>query len=136
MVLGLFIISNSFGQVDSVGLKNAMQQLDNGLLKNEKAVLQSVLHKSVSYGHSNGWIQNKKDVLNDYESGKMIYKKIEKNSSSIVSINKKWATVKTNTNVEGEVSGTAFNLKLHVLQVWMKTKKGWQLYARQSAKIN
>ncbi|HLF47607.1 MAG TPA: nuclear transport factor 2 family protein [Chitinophagaceae bacterium] len=112
-----------------------MQKLDKALLQKDEVVLKTVLNKELNYGHSNGWIQTKSDVLNDYKSGKLIYNKIENNSSAFLTINKKWATVKTNTNAEGAVNGTAFKLTLHVMQVWLKTKKGWQLYSRQSAKL-
>ena len=136
----LFIISLFFtslavaGQVDSLPLKVAMKNLDMALLGKEEAVLTTILHKDLSFGHSNGWIQSKNDILNDFKSGKLVYNKFENNSSTIVSIGKKYATVKTNSNAEGVVNGTAFKLTLHVMQFWIKTKKGWQLIARQSAK--
>ena len=136
----LFVISLFFaslvvaGQVDSIALKGAMRNLDKALLEKDEAVLNSVLHKELSFGHSNGWIQSKSDILNDFRSGKLIYHKIENNNSAIVKIGKRYATVKTNTNAEGAVSGSAFKLTLHVMQFWIKTKKGWQLIARQSAK--
>ena len=130
----LFLINSIYAQVDSVGLKNTMQQLDKALLQKDETVLKSVLHKDLSYGHSNGWIQSKSDILNDFKSGKLAYDKIENNSSVIIIITRDYATVKTNTNAEGAVNGTAFNLKLHITQFWIKTKKGWQLIARQSAK--
>ena len=134
--LVLFLFSNSFAQVDSIGLKNAMQQLDKALLEKNETVLESVLHKDISFGHSNGWIQTKTDILNDFSSGKLTYNKFENNSSAIVKISKEYATVKTNTNAEGVVNGTAFKLTLHIMQFWIKTKKGWQLIARQSAKLS
>jgi hypothetical protein len=135
-VLFLFTTQNSFAQIDSVGLKNAMQQLDKALLQKDETVLKSVLHKDLSFGHSNGWIQTKTDILNDFSSGKLTYNKFENNSSAIVTISKEYATVKTNTNAEGVVNGTAFKLTLHIMQFWIKTKKGWQLIARQSAKLS
>ena len=130
----LFLVTGSFAQIDSVGLKDAMQQLDKALLQKDETVLKSVLHKDLSYGHSNGWIQSKSDIVNDFKSGKLTYNKIENNSSSIITISKKYATVKTNTNAEGVVNGTAFKLTLHIMQFWIRTKKGWQLIVRQSAK--
>ncbi|HEX3167837.1 MAG TPA: nuclear transport factor 2 family protein [Chitinophagaceae bacterium] len=133
-VLVLFVINSSFAQIDSIGLKTAMQQLDKALLQKDETVLRSVLHDDLSFGHSNGWIQSKSDILNDFTSGKLTYNKIENNSSAIVKISKQYATVKTNTNAEGTVNGTAFKLTLHIMQFWIKTKKGWQLIARQSAK--
>lgn len=133
-VLFLLAAKGSFAQADSIGLRNAMQQLDKALLQKDETVLKSVLHKDLSYGHSNGWIQSKNDILNDFTSGKLVYNKIDNNSSAIITISKKYATVKTNTNAEGAVNGTAFKLTLHIMQFWIKTKKGWQLIARQSAK--
>ena len=135
-VLFLLIAKSSFAQIDSVGLKNAMQQLDKALLQKDETVLNSVLHKDLSYGHSNGWIQSKSDILNDFTSGKLTYSKIENNSSAIIVINKEYATVKTNTNAEGVVNGTAFKLTLHIMQFWIKTKKAWQLITRQSTKLS
>jgi hypothetical protein len=134
--LVLFLFNISFAQIDSIGLKNAMQQLDKALLQKDETVLKSVLHKDLSYGHSNGWIQSKSDILNDFTSGKLTYSKIENNSSAIIVITKEYATVKTNTNAEGAVNGTAFKLTLHIMQFWIKTKKGWQLIARQSTKLS
>jgi len=131
----LFLVNHSIAQVDSAGLKEVMQQLDKALLQKDEIVLRSVLHKDVSYGHSNGWIQSRSDIMNDFKSGKLVYNKIENNSAAIVNIGKKYATVKTNTNAEGAVNGTAFKLTLHIMQFWIKTKKGWQLIARQSAKL-
>ena len=132
--LVLFLFNSSFARIDSIGLKNAMQELDKALLQKDEAGLKLVLHDDLSFGHSNGWIQSKSDILNDFASGKVTYNKIENNSSAIVKINKKYATVKTNTNAEGVVNGTAFKLTLHIMQFWVKTKKGWQLIVRQSAK--
>jgi len=135
--IGLLLFNVSLiAQLDSVGLKEVMQKLDNALLQKDEMVLKKVLNKDVNYGHSNGWVQTKTNVLNDFKTGKLVYNKIENINSAILSINKKWATVKTNTNAEGAVNGTAFKLTLHVMQVWMKTKKGWQLIARQSSKIS
>ncbi|HEY5772481.1 MAG TPA: nuclear transport factor 2 family protein [Chitinophagaceae bacterium] len=132
--LVLFLFNSSFAQIDSIGLKNAMQELDRALLQKDETVLKSILHKDLGFGHSNGWIQTKTDILNDFTNGKLTYNKFENNSSAIVTISKKYATVKTNTNAEGVVNGTAFKLTLHIMQFWIKTKKGWQLIARQSAK--
>ena len=134
--LVLFLFNSSFAQIDSIDLKNAMQQLDKALLQKDETVLKSVLHKDLSFGHSNGWIQTKADILNDFASGKLTYNTIENNSSAIVKISGKYATVKTNTNAEGSVNGTAFKLTVHIMQFWIKTKKGWQLIARQSAKLS
>jgi hypothetical protein len=125
----------AIAQTDSSSLKDALTGLDKALLSKDEKTLQQLLHKDVSFGHSSGWVQNRNDIFADFKSGKLVYHKLENSSVIIVSQNKKWATVRINTNAEGELDHKPFQLKLHVLQVWMKTKKGWQLLARQSAKI-
>ena len=123
-----------FAQVDSMGLKESMQKLDKALVQKDELVLQKILHNNVSYGHSSGWVQNKTDVLNDFKNGKLIYNKLESSNPVILAINKDWATVRMDTKAEGLLNGNAFNLSMYIMQVWMKTKVGWQLFARQSAK--
>ena len=134
--IGLFFTSLlAISQVDSVSLKDAMKKLDKALIEKDYSTLQAVLHNDVSYGHSNGWVQNKQDIVNDLKSTKLVYDKIENSSVTIAAINENWATVRTNTRAEGSINQNAFNFNLHVLQVWLKTKTGWQLMARQSTKL-
>lgn len=130
----LCFVSYSFAQADSTGLKLAMQKLDAALVQKDAVILRFMLHQDLSFGHSNGWIQSRKDVLDDFASGKLEYTKIENNSTAVIQIRKNRATATINTNVEGSVSGNPFKLNLHVMQIWLRTKKGWQLLARQSAK--
>lgn len=132
----LFISLVSIAQVDSVALKKAMSELDQALVNKDEKTLVQLLHPNVSYGHSNGWVQTKTDIINDLKSGKLTYDKIENIGVSIVAINNNWATVRTNTNATGRSTTVpTFELKLHVLEVWLKTSYGWQLLARQSTKL-
>lgn len=134
----LFFLTSvtSLAQADSVSLKEAMANLDRALVNKDEKALVQLLNKEVSYGHSNGWVQNKNDIINDLKTGKLIYDKLDNTSVAIVAINKNWATVRTNTNATGRSTTIpSFELKLHVLQVWLKTKNGWQLLARQSTKL-
>lgn len=132
----LFFSVVGVAQVDSLSLKKAMSDLDNALVNKDEKALVQLLHPDVSYGHSNGWVQNKNDIINDLKSGKLTYDKIDNISVSIVAINRNWATVRTNTNATGRSTTIpTFELKLHVLQVWLKTEYGWQLLARQGTKL-
>ena len=38
--------------------------------------LNRVLDEKVLYIHSNGWVQNKKEILDDMRSGKLVYQKV------------------------------------------------------------
>jgi hypothetical protein len=131
-----FIGVTCVAQVDSTSLKNAVAELNKALVNKDEQALVQLLHPNVSYGHSNAWVQTKNDILNDLKSGKLTYDKIDNTSVAIVAINANWATVRTNTNATGRSTAIpTFELKLHVLQVWLKTQNGWQLLARQSTKV-
>ena len=130
----LFTSLLTFAQVDSSELKKAMVELDRALVEKNEKVLDRLLHKEVSFGHSNGWVQSRSEVFDDFRTGKLVYLAIEKINGRVVTINKKMATARLNINVEGAVSGKSFKMSLHVLQVWLKNKKGWVLLARQSTK--
>ena len=56
LLLFLFVSTRSFAQADSIGLKKAMQQLDKALFQTDEMALTSLLHKDLSFVHSNGWI--------------------------------------------------------------------------------
>lgn len=135
-ILLFFISWIGIAQADSIALKNAMRKLDKALLEKDSLALSELLSEDLSFGHSNGWVQTKKDVWNDFASGKLEYKKIDTKSIAIVSMNKKWASVRTAADVTGKAGDKEYDMTLHVLQFWVKKKKGWQLLARQSAKLN
>lgn len=115
-------------------LKQAVVKLDEALVKKDTVVLNQVLHNELTYGHSNGWIETKREVISDLVTGKLVYKKI-KSKEHQWRTGKDWATLRTKTEIEYVMDGKEGSLNLHVLQVWLKTNKGWQLLARQSTKM-
>lgn len=133
VTISLLISSLAIGQ-DTIGLRKATTMLNEALLKKDAVVLNRLLEDKLSYGHSNGWIQSKEDVMADFVSGKIEYKKIEVGEENFT-ITAQAVAVRSITKVEGVVSGTAFSMSLQVLQVWKRIKKQWVLIARQSVKV-
>lgn len=115
-------------------LKEAEAKLESALIAQDTILLKQLLHKDVSYGHSNGWVETKADVINDLVNGKLSYYKIDTKDVKWTVINNV-ATLRNTSDIKYEVDGKAGELHLHVVQVWLKTNKGWQLFARQSTKI-
>lgn len=132
-ILLFFISLICFSQNDE-SIKKLSMQLEEALIKKDSIVLNQLLHLKVQYGHSNGWVQTKSNILSDIRTGYLVYKKLE-TKNIIVDGNKKLKTLICKTHAEGEVNKAKFNLNLHVMQVWTKTKKSWQLISRQSAKL-
>lgn len=133
LILTLTMNSLVIGQ-DTTGLKNATVLLNEALLKKDSSVLMQLLDNNVSYGHSNGWIQSKSDVVKDFSSGKISYTKMEVSDEKFL-MQKQAVAIRNVTAVEGIVSGNVFKMSLQVLQVWKRIKGKWVLIARQSVKL-
>ena len=58
-------------------LKDAVTKLDKALVQKDTVTLKQLLHKDLSYGHSNGWVENRNEVIKNLVQGKLTYKKIE-----------------------------------------------------------
>jgi len=128
----LLISSFSFGQTPF--LRDAVSKLDKALISKDTTTLKQLLHKNVTYGHSNGWVETREDVIKDLVSGKLAYYSIQSDSLTWKA-EANWASVRSKTKAEVGVNGNRMELNLHVLEVWLKTNKGWQLIARQSTKL-
>jgi Domain of unknown function (DUF4440) len=135
LVILLFVSSKSFSQKDTAAVLDAVMQLEKALIDKDTAHLSPLLHKDVAYGHSSGWVQTKEDVLKDMMRGFLVYNRID-NNSVLIDMSKEKAIVKERMTVNGVRDGKPFELSLFVMEVWLQNKKGWQLYARQSAKLN
>ncbi len=134
-LLLLFVSFVSFAQEDTVSLKEAVVQLDQALLHRDTVILLDILDQKVSFGHSNGWTETKRDIISDLSSGYLYYEKLETSNLEITT-GKKWASVRMKASAKGIVNKKAFDLQLFVLQVWIKEKNRWKLIARQSTKLN
>lgn len=130
----LFIYCIGTAQQDTTQVLQAVTRLERALVLKDSMQLEKLLHPDLAYGHSNGWVQSKTDVLKDMSTRYLVYRKIENQAMSIT-VKKRYATVKERISVEGEVKGTVFEMNLFVLQWWRKTRKGWQLMMRQSTKL-
>lgn len=129
----LFLTYTVLQAQDTTAVKQVIDRFEEALVKRDSASIRKLLHKKALFGHSNGWVQNKDEVIRDMSSGYLVYKKIDQQSVTI-SVDNKYAVVKEWMEVSGNKGGTDFTIKLFVLQQWIKTKKGWQLWIRQSAK--
>ena len=115
-------------------LKTAAIKFDKALVDKDTIVLKQLLHKDATYGHSNGWVETKADIINDLVSGKLIYKKIVNKDEQWI-VTDDVATLRSTSHVSYVLDSKPGELQLHVVKVWLKTNKGWQLLIRQSTKI-
>jgi hypothetical protein len=95
-----------------------------------------VLDESVKYIHSNGWIQSKKEVIEDIQSGKLNYTAVSVTESSVLIYNNQSAVVTGKGTFKGLMPDKSeFNIDLLYTEVYVKSKKQWKLVSRHACKI-
>lgn len=133
-ILFFFIAVNLFAQKpDSKTLEKAVKDFDKALVSKDSMQLKVLLSNELSYGHSTGWLQTKKEVIGDLFNGKLTYSVISPKSPNII-VNGNVASVRMYAEIDAVMDSKPMQLKLNVLQVWIWKNKHWELFARQSAK--
>ena len=84
----------------------------------------------MSYGHSNGWVETKADVIKDFETGYLVYHSYKEDSLTIT-INETMANARFVADISATLNGNDINVHLKVLEVWVKKgKAGYYLQDR------
>jgi hypothetical protein len=96
--------------------------------------LESMLHERVTYIHSNGWSQNKKEIIDDLRTGKTSMKSIEIQSSTARLFNQT-AIVNGQGKFVGDMNGTPFTVDLIYTEGYIKEKEKWLLVSRLATKV-
>lgn len=112
----------------------AVESLRRAMIDPDKMTLEKLTLPQLSYGHSNGQIQNQSEFVEALASGKSDFVSIDLSEQSIKVIDKT-AMVRhylVGTTNDGGKTG---QVKLSVLLVWLKQKGEWRLLARQAVKI-
>lgn len=125
--------SQKAGEQEAVVMAK-MDSLKIALISKDSVVLYSLLAPDVSYGHSNGMIQTREQLIADLMSGVQDYKSIESSNIS-TSITESAAIVTTNTRVSMLFNTKRLELKMKILLVWIKRNGEWKLAARQSVSV-
>lgn len=117
---------------DEPDLRKAWQGLDEAMLRIDTVALRQLLHEQLSVGHSNGLVENKDELLQHLRSGYLKYSSIAQEGKADIRFVEHVATVRREIKVSGSLQGTAFDVTLQVLEVWLLANKRWQLLCRQS----
>src|SRR5688572_5017856 len=118
---------------DEKAVAAAVEKLRQAMIAADIAALKSLAADEISYGHSNGLIENKAEFVDQFVTGKSVFKTINLTDQTVkifgdVAIVRHRLTGDTNnSNVPGKVD-------LMVLLVWQKQKGTWKLLARQAVK--
>ena len=110
-----------------------VKEFHQALVKKNTVSINQQTDKALSYGHSNGWVENKTDIIKDLETGYISYQDFKEDSITVL-INGNMANVRFAADITATLKGTTSNFRLKVLEVWVKKGKRWVLFARQAVK--
>jgi hypothetical protein len=103
------------------------------LLVSQDFKLHCYVHEHLSYGHSNGWIEGRRELLGNLASGYTKYYSFTEDSLN-VTIQDKVAHARFLATIDVAVNGKRATYDLRVLEIWVKQKRKWYLFARQAIK--
>jgi hypothetical protein len=135
ILLLLFAFSSVFAdaQTEEEKLTTALKEFHQALVNKNTASINQQTDKALSYGHSNGWVETKADMIKDLETGYIVYHSFKEDSLKIT-INDSIANARFVADVKATMNGNDTNVHLKVLEVWVKKGKRWILFARQGVR--
>jgi len=121
-------------QTDEEKLTSTLKEFHQLLVKKNTVSINQQTDKALSYGHSNGWVETKTEMIKNLETGYTSYKSIKEDSLQVM-INGNVAHARFVGDYEVSLnSGSTVVYHLKVLEVWVKKGKRWLLFARQAVK--
>jgi hypothetical protein len=135
-VLTIALLLNVFfadAQIDEEKLTSTLKEFHQSLVKKNTVSINQQTDMALSYGHSNGWIETKTEIMKNLETGYMKYNSYKEDSIQVV-INGNMAHARFVADIATTLNGKEGNYHLKVLEVWVRKGKRWLLFARQAVK--
>jgi len=133
LILFSLMLVHSYAQTEEEKLVKTVKEFHLSLVNKNTVSINQQTDKALSYGHSNGWVETKAEVIKNLETRYIIYEAIKEDSIT-VTINADMANVRFLAAITATLKGTTSNFKLRVLEVWVKKSKRWVLFARQAVR--
>ena len=125
----------SFSQSkDDKAVGDAVEQLRNAMVNADKGMLSRLAHEKLSYGHSSGVIDDKKQFVEKIVSGTSDFVSIDL-SEQTISVSDKVAIVRHVFKAKTNDGGKPGEVHLKILLILQKENRGWKLLARQAVRI-
>ena len=138
LLLLLFGMTLSVAMAQSKEEKEVLDRVEmwrKAVLAQDVKTLDKVFADEMTYGHSNGHLDTKATFTGTIKDKKEVYNELNLDDMTVTVVgNTALVRHKMTGNVKLQ-DGTVNKPNLGVLQVWSKTKNGWQLLARQAFKL-
>jgi hypothetical protein len=135
IIILLFVFSSSFAQSsDEKEVLALSKKKFEWLVSKKMDSLSSVLDERLQYVHSNGWIESKKDVMDDMASGKLTYQSVDIHEATARVYNQT-AIINGTGKFQVVMSGTSLSFELGYTEVYIRTDGRWQLTSRHANRM-
>jgi hypothetical protein len=138
LILSLFIGFQFFSQTKKEKIEQNIITLHkkkfDWLISKQYDSLAALFSENVEYIHSNGWIENKTDIIADLKSGKLNYKRVDVREAK-VRISKNIAILTGKGLFFVTMDNKDLEIKLLYSEVYIKEKGKWLLTHRHANKL-
>ncbi len=138
LILALFIGFQFFSQIKKEKIEQNIITLHkkkfDWLISKQYDSLSTLFNDNIVYIHSNGWIENKTDIIADLKSGKLNYKRVEV-SEAKVRLSKNVAILTGKGVFFVTMDNKDLEIKLLYSEVYIKEKGKWLLTHRHANKL-
>src|SRR3982751_3953367 len=109
-----FVFANA--QTEEEKLTAALKEFHQALVNKNTASINQQADKALSYGHSNGWVETKADMIKDLETGFIAYHSYKEDSLNIT-MDGTMANARFVADISATLNGNTTNFHLKVLEV-------------------
>ena len=129
-----FSMLTAAAQTAEEKLAGTLKEFHQSLVKANTVSINQQTDKALSYGHSNGWVETKTELMRNLETGTTKYFSIKEDSLQI-GINGTMAHARFVGDYTVALNGgNPVTYHLKVLEVWVRKGNRWLLFARQAVK--
>jgi hypothetical protein len=101
----------------------------------DEAALSALLHDSVQYVHSNGWVETKAEVIENIATGYLIYRNVQVNKASC-RFEGNAAVVIGDGDFSVSLRDQAIEIPLLYTEVYIWQEGAWRLFSRHACRKN
>lgn len=118
---------------DETAVDDAMNRLSAAMIAGDAQKMKDLTADTLTYGHSNGRVQDQSAFIDTIASGQTRYKRIDL-SNTVTTVTGDNAVVRDHFSGTTESAGKLAEVDFDVLLVWQKQNGAWKLLARQGYK--
>jgi ketosteroid isomerase-like protein len=135
LALGLWLGRSTDAEAaDEAAVSDSVETLRKGILEADRGKLAQVTSEHISYGHSDGRVEDKEQFIKGQLTRKQTVKSLAFPDLKISVVGPS-AIVRHIYLAESELAGKATTTRIGALQVWHKQDGGWKLLARQGFRL-